>query len=95
MAQALLTRLGYEVVIKTSSLAALETFRITPQRFDLIITDQTMPAMTGEALASEIRRLRPDIPIILCTGFSYTMDADKATTLGINAFLVTPWWRKI
>jgi PAS domain S-box-containing protein len=90
MAQALLTRIGYEVVIKTSSIAALETFRITPQRFDLIITDQTMPAMTGEVLAREIRRLRPDIPIILCTGFSYTMDADKATTLGINAFLMKP-----
>jgi signal transduction histidine kinase/ActR/RegA family two-component response regulator len=90
MAQALLTRLGYEVVIQTSSLAALEIFRSTPQRFDLLITDQTMPGLTGEALACEIRRLRPDIPIILCTGFSYTMDADKATTLGINAFLMKP-----
>ena len=90
MAQALLTRLGYEVVIKTSSLAALETFRITPERFDLLITDQTMPALTGEALAREIRHLRPDIPIILCTGFSHTMDADKAMTLGINAFLMKP-----
>jgi PAS domain S-box-containing protein len=90
MAQALLTRLGYEVVIKTSSLAALETFRRAPQRFDLLITDQTMPALTGEALVREIRHLRPEIPIILCTGFSYTMDADKATTLGINAFLMKP-----
>ena len=90
LGQALLEPLGYEVVVSTSSLAALEAFRATPHRFDLVITDQTMPTMTGEALARALRRLRPDIPIILCTGFSHTMDADKARALGMNAFLLKP-----
>jgi CheY-like chemotaxis protein len=90
LGQALLEPLGYEVVVTTSSLAALETFRAAAHRFDLVITDQTMPAMTGEALARAVRQIRPDIPIILCTGFSHTMDADKARALGIDAFLFKP-----
>ena len=86
----MLERLGYQAVVCTSSLAALETFRQSPQHFDLVITDQTMPHMTGEALACELRRIRPDIPIILCTGFSHTIDAEKAQAQGINAFLMKP-----
>jgi CheY-like chemotaxis protein len=69
---------------------ALETFRATPWQFDLVITDQTMPVMTGERLARELRRIRPDIPLILCTGFSHTMSASKAQALGIDAFLTKP-----
>jgi PAS domain S-box-containing protein len=88
--QRMLERLGYQAVVCTSSLAALETFRQTPQYFDLVITDQTMPHLTGEALACELRRIRPDIPIILCTGFSHTIDADKAQAQGIDAFLMKP-----
>jgi PAS domain S-box-containing protein len=88
--QRMLERLGYQAVIRTSSLAALETFRQTPQHFDLIITDQTMPHLTGEALAYELRRIRPDIPIILCTGFSHTIDAEKAQAQGIDVFLMKP-----
>jgi YesN/AraC family two-component response regulator len=61
-----------------------------PQRFDLVITDQTMPTMTGEMLARELRRIRPDIPIILCTGFSHLMHAEKAQAMGIDAFLMKP-----
>jgi CheY-like chemotaxis protein len=89
-AQAILAQLGYTVVRHTSSVEALEAFRAAPQRYDLVITDQTMPNLTGEALARELRRLRPDIPIILCTGFSHTMTREKARLLGINAFLMKP-----
>jgi CheY-like chemotaxis protein len=67
--QKILEKLGYEVVAGTDSLEALEVFRAQPERFDLIITDQTMPHMTGDTLARKILQLRPDIPIILCTGF--------------------------
>jgi PAS domain S-box-containing protein len=88
--QQMLERLGYQAVVRSSSLAALETFRQTPYHFDLVITDQTMPHMTGEALAGELRRIRPDIPIILCTGFSHTMNAEKAQAQGIDAFLMKP-----
>jgi nitrogen-specific signal transduction histidine kinase/CheY-like chemotaxis protein len=89
--QAHLERLNYEVVTCLSSVEALEAFRAAPQRFDLVITDQTMPQMTGDALAQVLRRIRPDIPIILCTGFSHTMDPDSARTLGIDAWLAKPW----
>jgi PAS domain S-box-containing protein len=90
LGRAMLERLGYEVVVSTNSLEALEVFRTAPQRFDLVITDYTMPGMTGEVLARALRRLRSDIPIILCTGFSHIMDAEKAHALGIDAFLLKP-----
>jgi CheY-like chemotaxis protein len=88
--QRLLEQLGYDVVVKTNSLEALGVFRIDPYRFDLVITDQTMPYVTGAALAGKFRDIRPDIPIILCTGFSHTIDAAKAKTQGIDAFLMKP-----
>ena len=88
--QKLLTHLGYDAVACTSSLDALETFRAAPQRFDLVITDQTMPAMTGVTLVAELRRIRPDIPIILCTGFSHLINAEKAQALGVDAFVMKP-----
>ena len=90
LGEAILQRLGYEVVVCTSSIEALEVFRAAPQRFDLVITDQTMPHMTGERLAQALRRLRSDIPIILCTGFSHVMHAERAQELGIDAFLMKP-----
>jgi signal transduction histidine kinase len=86
----MLVQLGYDVVVRTSSREALEAFRSTPYRFDLVITDQTMPQMTGEALAREMRRLRPDIPIVLCTGFSHLINEEKARAAGINAFCMKP-----
>jgi CheY-like chemotaxis protein len=88
--QEILHRLGYTVEAYTHSGEALEAFRRAPQQFDLVITDQTMPHLTGEKLAAEIKWLRPEIPIILCTGFSYTMDAEKAQELGIAAFCMKP-----
>jgi DNA-binding NtrC family response regulator len=68
----------------------LASFQNTPDRFDLVITDQTMPMMTGEVLVQELRKIRPDIPIILCTGYSHRIDADKAAAQGIDAFCMKP-----
>jgi len=90
MGHQLLTALGYDAVACTSSLDALATFRAAPQAFDVVITDQTMPAMTGASLVAELRRIRPDIPIILCTGFSHLMTADQARALGVDAFIMKP-----
>lgn len=87
----MLTQLGYTVVTRTSSVEALEAFRAAPHHFDLVITDQTMPNMTGEQLAKELLHLRPDIPIILCTGFSHTLTEERARELGIQAFLLKPF----
>jgi DNA-binding NtrC family response regulator len=88
--QLLLESLGYEVVVHTASRAALEAFCTDPHGFDVVITDQTMPQMTGEALIQALRRIRPDIPIILCTGFSHVIDAEKARALGNVTFLMKP-----
>jgi len=86
----LLKRLGYRVTSTTSSLEALEIFRDQPDSFDLVITDQTMPNMTGAALSQEIKKIREDVPIILCTGFSETVDEEKAKKLGLDAFVLKP-----
>ena len=88
--QQALQRLGYEVVSRTSPIEALELFKAKPDHFDLVITDQTMPGMTGDALAREIRRLRPDIPVIICTGYSQTIDLERAKQIGIEAFVMKP-----
>jgi CheY-like chemotaxis protein len=86
----LLAPLGYTVEVYTSSPEALNAFRQNPQRYDLVITDQTMPGLTGEALSRELLRIRPELPIILCTGFSHIMTAEKAKALGIQAYLLKP-----
>ena len=78
MGEDILAELGYEVTSRMNSREALALFKADPSRFDLVITDQTMPEMTGVELAKEVLALRPDMPIIMCTGFSYTVDADKA-----------------
>jgi PAS domain S-box-containing protein len=91
MMEDMLAHLGYEVLATTSSHEALKAFQAAPHGFDLVMTDLTMPNMTGESLARELRRLRPDIPIILCTGYSSRIDADQAATLGIDALLMKPW----
>ncbi|MBL7177779.1 MAG: response regulator [Desulfobacteraceae bacterium] len=87
----ILEHLGYEVVTKTSSIEALGSFREQPDLFDLVITDMTMPHMTGENLAKEIMKIRPDIPIILCTGFSEHITDKKAKELGIREFAMKPF----
>jgi CheY-like chemotaxis protein len=89
--QNVLERLGYTVVATTDSLEALDLFRNDPTAFDLVITDQTMPRMTGIRLAKAVLLIRPDTPIILCTGFSETVDANEANSLGIRQFLMKPF----
>ena len=86
----MLTGLGYQVVGRTSSLEALELLRSRPDRFDLVITDMTMPNMTGSELAQEIMRIRPGIPVILCTGFSEAITPEKAKALGLREFIMKP-----
>lgn len=95
MVQQMLERLGYGVVVKTSSLEALEVFKVQPDQFDLVITDQTMPHMAGVDLAKELMRIRPEIPIILCTGFSEVISAEEAKTLGIREFLMKPFATRV
>lgn len=86
----LLEKLGYKVSACFKSTEALELFNSAPDTFDLIITDMTMPDMTGDRLAKEARSIRPDLPVIICTGFSEKMDEQKAGDLGINGFLMKP-----
>lgn len=86
----LLSSLGYTVEVHTNSQEALHAFRHDPERFNLVITDQAMPGLTGEALSRELLRIRPELPIILCTGFSHIMTAEKAKALGIQAYLMKP-----
>ncbi len=90
LGQEILKQLGYVVRVETQSIEALKVFGEAPEYFDLVITDQTMPHMTGEVLSQELLRLRPDIPIILCTGYSPGMTPEKARDLGIRAFLWKP-----
>jgi PAS domain S-box-containing protein len=86
----MLERLGYQVAARTSSIEALEAFRANSDKYDLVITDYTMPNMTGIELTKKLLRLRPDIPIILCTGFSEQINEEKAKEKGIRAFLMKP-----
>lgn len=90
MGKKTLERLGYEVIATTTSTEALDTFRTHHDRLDLVITDQTMPHMTGGMLAKELLSIRDDIPIILCTGYSEVITKEKAEAIGIRAFLMKP-----
>ncbi|WP_306303998.1 ATP-binding protein [Desulfosarcina cetonica] len=90
MTSELLLQLGYQVVGRTSSLEALQVFRTDPQHFDLVVTDQTMPNMTGKELASRVMATRPDLPVVICTGFSQAIDEEEALSLGIRAFVKKP-----
>ena len=90
MEKIMLERLGYRVTARKSSLEALTTFQDNPDAFDLVITDQTMPKMTGAAMAERMLQIRPALPIILCTGFSSTMTKEKAVSIGIKAFAHKP-----
>lgn len=90
MGQRALGRLGYTVTGLTDPEEALQAFQDAPDSFDLIITDQTMPAMTGDALIAALREISPGLPAILCTGYSPSMNADEARRRGIEAFLMKP-----
>jgi PAS domain S-box-containing protein len=88
--QQALQRLGYDVVSRTSPIEALELFKAKPDFFDLVITDKTMPGMTGDALAKELISMRPNLPVIICTGYSQTVDHERAKQIGIKAFVMKP-----
>ena len=88
--QQMLERLGYHVTARTSSVEALEAFCHQPEEFDLVITDQTMPNMTGAELAQEIMGIRSDIPVILFTGFSEVISEEKAKAMGIREYIMKP-----
>jgi len=89
-----LERLNYKIVTFTSSIEALEYFRENKENLDLVITDQTMPGMTGLELSKEIIKIKPDIPVILCTGFSRSVNEEAAVAIGIKEFLTKPLTRK-
>jgi CheY-like chemotaxis protein/anti-sigma regulatory factor (Ser/Thr protein kinase) len=88
--QQMLERLGYTVYARSDSAEALEAFRENSDGFDLVITDYTMPEMTGADLAKAILGIRQDVPMILCTGFSEQIDEDKSKSIGIRAFVMKP-----
>ncbi|WP_163339791.1 PocR ligand-binding domain-containing protein [Desulfopila sp. IMCC35008] len=94
MGKTMLERLGYRVTVETNSIEALKTIQDQPDRFDLVITDQTMPGMTGSDLARRILQIRPDLPIILCTGFSNQVSEEKARIYGIKGFAMKPLAKK-
>jgi signal transduction histidine kinase/ActR/RegA family two-component response regulator len=85
-----LERMGYKVTPQTSSVDALDTFKKSPDQFDLVITDLTMPYLTGEKLAAQIIKLRPDIPIILCTGFSTSNTTKEILATGVTTIIKKP-----
>jgi len=94
MEKQMLEQLGYDVTAFSSSLKALEVFTGDSEGFDLIITDMTMPNMTGLELSKNILRIRPDMPIILCTGYSEMITKEKAEAMGIREFVMKPALRR-
>ena len=86
----MLESLGYDVVARTSSVEALEFFKSRPDSVDLVITDMTMPNMNGDVLAEELMKIRPDIPVVLCTGFSKKISEKRVIEIGIKAFAMKP-----
>jgi CheY-like chemotaxis protein len=90
LGRAMLTSLGYDVTVHLDSREALAAFRSDPGRFDLVITDMTMPNMTGAVMAREMLKIRPDIPIILNTGFSERINEEAAKKIGIREYLMKP-----
>ncbi|MCI5149842.1 MAG: response regulator, partial [Candidatus Electrothrix sp. MAN1_4] len=87
---ALLNSLGYRITVETQSLKALEKFENDPTSFDLLITDHTMPELTGADLARALLKLRPDLPIILCTGYTAVLSEHEALQLGIKKYVIKP-----
>jgi DNA-binding NtrC family response regulator len=90
LGEEMMAKLGYEPIGFASSAAALESFRDSPQRFDAVLSDEAMPEMTGSELAREIRRIRPDIPIVLMSGYVTPALVDSAREIGIADVLAKP-----
>jgi len=90
MKKEILESLGYEVTARSSSVESLELFKNQPDNFDLVITDMTMPYMSGDELAKELISVRSDIPVILCTGFSARISEEEAKKIGVRDFVSKP-----
>ncbi|MCP4272699.1 MAG: response regulator [Gammaproteobacteria bacterium] len=86
----LLKNYGYNVIIETDSQTALDNFKKNPDQYDLVVTDQTMPGLTGEELSKFLLEIRPDLSIILCSGKTNYLDNDKVNEIGISAFVNKP-----
>jgi CheY-like chemotaxis protein len=86
----ILESLGYEVTTRTSSIEAMGLFKDRPDAFDLVITDMTMPNMPGDELSKNLMAIRPDIPVILCTGFSASITEEKAKNIGVRGLVSKP-----
>jgi CheY-like chemotaxis protein len=86
----ILERFGYQVDAFVTPVEALERFRENPEIFDMIITDMSMPRMTGDQLVSQVLDIRPDIPVVLCTGFNEDLTDDKARKMGLRAIFNKP-----
>jgi len=93
MGKKTLEQFGYQVDTKTSAREALALFRTQPGKFDMVLTDMAMPHMTGPILAKKLLNIRPDIPIVLCTGYSEFIDEEKAREIGIQAIVMKPFVR--
>ena len=93
LGQKMLQQLGFHVVAAKSGVGALKIFSKNPNKFDLVITDQTMPKMTGIDTAVEMMRIRPDIPVILCSGFSEMVTEEKARAAGIREYIMKPYFK--
>jgi len=90
MLQQMLSLLGYDVQSFTDSISALERFDESPYSFDVVISDLTMPKLTGDNLAKEMLKIRPDLPSILCTGFSELINEQQAREIGIRRLVLKP-----
>ena len=90
MERKILERLGYNVTSKTNSIEALKEFSEHPEKYDLVITDMTMPNMTGDILAKKMLDIKPSLPVILCTGFNECISEEKALEMGISKFVMKP-----
>ncbi len=90
MAELMLKSMGYNAVVTNRSTQALEIFKQDPDKYDVLITDQVMPELTGAELTQQILDIRPDLPIILCTGFSESLTAEKAAEIGIREIIMKP-----
>jgi PAS domain S-box-containing protein len=87
----MLKKLGYRVETRTLPVEAVEVFKTAPDKFDLVISDMTMPTMTGVDLAKKLMKIRPEIPVIICTGYSEQIDESRAKQMGIKGFLMKPF----
>jgi DNA-binding NtrC family response regulator len=85
-----LERLGYNAISTTKPVEALEWFNADPDQFDVVITDMTMPRMTGDKLTAEVLKIRPHMPVIVCSGYSERMSVKRAEALGVRKYIEKP-----